>query len=90
MYNCLIDWKRNIGFEGLSDGEMHHHLHITNIHYGITQSKSIDVCQFTADLVEEGSQHHKGAENAMRIAFEETILDVLQRDGKKAVLRSSL
>ena len=75
VYNCLIDWKRSIGFEGLSDGEMHHHLHITNIHYVITQSKSIDVCQFTADLVEEGSQHRKGAENAMRIAFEETILE---------------
>ena len=84
MYNCLIDWKRNIGFEGLSDGEMHHHLHITNIHHGITRSKSKDVCQLTADLVDEGSQHRKGAERAMRIGFEETIMDVLLRDGNKS------
>ena len=81
VYNCLIDWKRNIEFEGLSDEEVHQHLNITNIHHGITQSKSVDVCQFTADLVGEGSRHREGAENATRIAFEETILDVLQRDG---------
>ena len=84
VYNCLIDWKRNIGFEGLTDKEVHQHLHITNIHHGITQSKSVDVCQFTADLVDKGKRHRKGAENAMRIAFEETILDVLQRDGQKS------
>ena len=84
VYNSLVDWRRRRGFEGLSDEEVHHHLHITNIHHGITASKSKDVCQLTADLVNEGSQHRKGAENAMRIAFEETILDVLQRDGQKS------
>ena len=84
VYNSLVDWRRRTGFEGLSDEEVHHHLHITNIHHGITASKSKDVCQLTADLVDEGSQHRKGAENAMRIAFEETIMDVLQRDGNKS------
>ena len=84
VYNSLVDWRRRRGFEGLSDEEVHHHLHITNIHHGITASKSRDVCQLTADLVDEGSQHRKGAENAMRIAFEETIMDVLQRDGNKS------
>ena len=81
VYNSLVDWRRRTGFEGLSDEEVHHHLHITNIHHGITASKSKDVYQLTADLVDEGSRHRKGAENAMRIAFEKTILGVLQWDG---------
>lgn len=44
VYNFLVDSKMNSGFEGLSDGEMHHHLHIANIDFGINQSNSIDVC----------------------------------------------
>mgnify|MGYP007004894143 FL=1 len=44
VYNALIDSKRMTDFSGLSEEEMHYHLHITSIHHGLLQSKSRDVC----------------------------------------------
>ena len=33
VYNALIDHKRNTGFDGLTDDEMHYHLHVASIHH---------------------------------------------------------
>ena len=83
VYNSLVDPRRNTGFDCLTDEEMHHHLHITNIHHGITQWKSKDVCKLTSDIVDQGTAQLRECKRAMRMVFNESLLHFLQTDSSR-------
>ena len=84
VYISLVDSRRKTGFDCITDEEMHHHLHITNIHHGITQQKSKDVCKLTSNIVDQGRSNLAACNNAMKMAFNESILHFLKRDGSRS------
>ena len=77
VYNALIDSKRMTDFSGLSEEEMHYHLHITSIHHGLLQSKSRDVCAMTDHVLRIGQQQRTELEQTMKEALNESIQTLL-------------
>ena len=68
VYNALIDSKRMTDFSGLSEEEMHYHLHITSINHGLLQTKSRDVCAMTHHVLRIEQQQRTELEKLMKKA----------------------
>ena len=77
VYNSLVDSRRNTNFGDLRDDEMHYHLHIANIHHGMHQSKSKDVCEMTGHVVSQEIEKREMEVSAMRDSFQNSIREVL-------------
>ena len=73
IYNALIDRKRVSEFGGLGMDEVHHHLHITSLHHGISQLQSKNVCGVMNRVVTEANENTKAALVAQKAIFMEIV-----------------
>ena len=87
MYNSVVEKERDADFSDLQDDEMHYHMHIADVHYGMTQAKSKGVCEIMA------SEHRRSESSQRRLitelskAYKEAISDVC---GENTLLTSEM
>ena len=72
VYNSLAN-KKSDNFSGLNDDEMHYHMHIADVHYGMPQSKSKGVCEIMA------------VEDKRSRSFQKRLIDELSEAYKNAI-----
>lgn len=80
VYNSLIDSKRETCFNSLGSEEINHHLHLTNIHKGITQAKSKEVCRMTHYTVNRERTKQRELVKAMEDSYQDAIKSHFSED----------
>ena len=80
VYNSIVDKRRDVNFSAMLKDEMHYHMHIADVHYGMSKTKSKGVCEIM-------SKEYRKSENAKRMlitelkrAYKDAISDVCGED----------
>ena len=71
--------NKDTDFRDLSEEEMHYHLHVANVHQGMTGAKSTDVCEMTSHAMDKSEEQGLAATKATKASYEESMRSVLSK-----------